>query len=222
MTGARVTLVTVGSVGGRAGWSSLVPSKAWLVTADTLGSLHHVFPLGLRGIDDATVDPATVLSRIRSLVKERSRQQVEALDLMGVQQVSGLGVFVSPTEVSVQDSSGSEVARLQADAVIVAAGSVPTFPQGIWPDGERILAPRFADKICALPEDILVVGSGYTGSEFAYLFNRLGVRVTWIAGSRGVLPEFPAEAGRHLAQALTCRGGHPGVRPPAAGNRACR
>jgi pyruvate/2-oxoglutarate dehydrogenase complex dihydrolipoamide dehydrogenase (E3) component len=52
----------------------------------------------------------------------------------------------------------------------------------------------------------VVVGGGPTGSEFAHLFNRLGVQVTWLVSPRGVLPMFAPDAGRFLAEALFRRG----------------
>jgi dihydrolipoamide dehydrogenase len=70
------------------------------------------------------------------------------------------------------------------------------------PDGERVLAPRFAGRLEALPADIVVVGGGATGCEFAYLFGRLGVRVTWLVSPRGVLPMFAPVAGRFLTEAM--------------------
>jgi pyruvate/2-oxoglutarate dehydrogenase complex dihydrolipoamide dehydrogenase (E3) component len=98
------------------------------------------------------------------------------------------------------------VVRLQGEAVIVATGSVPFFPPNLRPDGKRILAPRFAGKLDPLPKSVVVIGAGATGCEFTYLFNRLGVEVTWIVDPYGVLPAFDPSAGQFLGEILEKRG----------------
>ncbi|HIP72301.1 MAG TPA: NAD(P)/FAD-dependent oxidoreductase, partial [Anaerolineae bacterium] len=74
------------------------------------------------------------------------------------------------------------------------------------PDGKRVIAPRFAKHLQAIPRSIVVVGGGATGSEFAYLFNRVGAAVTWIVDDQGVLPSFRPDVGRSLAEALVKQG----------------
>ena len=95
---------------------------------------------------------------------------------------------------------------LDADAIILAPGSVPVFPEGMRPDGRRVLAPRFAPKLDKLPASTIVVGAGATGTEFVYLFNRLGVDVTWVVDPFGVLPPFDRDAAATLAGVLERRG----------------
>jgi dihydrolipoamide dehydrogenase len=57
-----------------------------------------------------------------------------------------------------------------------------------------------------LPESILVIGAGATGTEFAYLFNRLGLQVTWIIDQYGILPNFDPIAGQTIGKILHGRG----------------
>jgi dihydrolipoamide dehydrogenase len=69
-----------------------------------------------------------------------------------------------------------------------------------------VLAPRFAGKLDPLPKSVVVIGAGATGSEFTYLFNRLGVDVTWIIDPYGILPAFAPSAGQFLGEILERRG----------------
>jgi dihydrolipoamide dehydrogenase len=41
---------------------------------------------------------------------------------------------------------------IQVDPIIVTTGSVPFFPSKLKPDGQRVLAPRFASKLNPLPK----------------------------------------------------------------------
>ena len=119
--------------------------------------------------------------------------------------LQGRAAFADPTSVRVEGGDG-DGRRLEADKIIVAVGSIPIFPEGMKPNGKQILAPRFASHLAPLPESVVVIGAGATGCEFAYLFNRMGVDVTWIVDQFGVLPGFVPEAGALLKDALVARG----------------
>lgn len=204
MAGASVSLISDSPVGGRAGWHSLLPSKVWLSVADTLGLLPSASTAGL-ALAPPVVEPAAILKHIQSVAQQWHANQAEMLDSLGVTVVQGLAVFEDALTVQVQNQAGPAT-RHHAEAVIVASGSVPFFPPALKPDGDRILAPRFASHLKTLPKTAVVIGAGPTGSEFVYLFNRLGVAVTWIIDQYGVLPGFAPAAGQALADALQARG----------------
>ena len=206
LAGAQVTLIGEGPVGGRAGWHSLLPSKVWLSAADALALVNEASELGLSTGGAPSPEPERILARIKAVKQAWNERQEAGLRDLGVEMVRGVATLDSATEITVRDGDGNPVVRLEGDAIIIATGSVPIFPEGMRPDGKRVLAPRFASHLEALPDDIIVIGGGATGSEFAYLFNRLGVQVTWVVDQYGVLPDFVPEAGEFLAEALGRRG----------------
>ena len=203
--GAKVTIVTDAPLGGRAGWHSLLPSKVWLNAADTLGAVQHAGALGVQIDGTVRPNPAAVLARINAVAQSWNGQQAAELAALGVETVTGTARFVDSTTVEVT-SSQADGRQLTAAAFIVAAGSVPVFPPNMKPDGKRILAPRFAGKLATLPQRVVVIGAGATGTEFVYLFNRLGVAVTWVIDRFGVLPPFAPEAGKFMVDVMRARG----------------
>lgn len=213
--GASVTLVSEGSIGGRAGWDSLIPSKVWIGAADLVGELHEAGARGLPGLAAPRLEPAAILARIRETARAWGDQEARRLADLGVSLVSGVASFGGPGRLSIQGGEGQPPQRLDADAVIIATGSVPRFPPTMRPDGKRVLAPRFMSALERLPPDLVVVGGGATGSEFASLFSRLGVGVTWLVAEPGVLPMLAPTAGKELAAALAARGVAVRVGPPA-------
>ncbi len=204
--GAQVTLVSEGPLGGRASWDSLIPSKIWLDAADGLGEVTGMAARGLGDLPLAQVQPDLVLARIRRVAEGWSSVAQSRLAALGVSVRNGVASLSGPGRLSLAEGEGQAPTLIEADDVILASGSVPRFPPGLRPDGKRVLAPRFAGSLRSLPPDIVVVGGGATGSEFASLFARLGVRVTWLVGPRGVLPELAPAAGHDLTQALAAHG----------------
>ncbi|MEZ4718658.1 MAG: hypothetical protein R2851_21565 [Caldilineaceae bacterium] len=81
-----------------------------------------------------------------------------------------------------------ETQALDADAIILAPGSVPVFPEGMRPDVGAQLALRLRLKPTSCPRVNCRRRRRQTGTEFVYLFNRLGVDVTWVVDPFGVLP----------------------------------
>ena len=219
--GARVLLVSDEPAGGRANWHSLGPSKVWLAAVELYEQAVGAIALGL-AVEAAPPEVPVVLARIRELAGRWSARQAEALSLAGVEWVDGFGTLVGPGRVRVRDRAGVSAGELKADAVILATGSVPLFADGLRPDGDRILAPRFAGRLEEIPSDIVVIGGGATGAEFVYLFDSLGSEVTWLLDERGVLPDFPNEASALLVEALDRRGVRRVAGPAARVERAGR
>lgn len=203
--GAEVTVVSTTPVGGRAGWASLLPSKVWLTAADSLGLAAVANLLGLTG-DRMQPSPGNIVARIKKVKAAWNGHIAQDLADLGVRVVQGTAVFQSPTTVLVKKGEDDAGETMSADAFIVATGSVPIFPPTMKPNGTTIIAPRFASALDELPPSIAVIGAGATGSEFVYLFNRMGVKTTWIVDQFGVLPDFDLEAGQFLAETLAKRG----------------
>ena len=202
--GAAVTLISNSPIGGRAGWHSLLPSKVWLAAADALGLMQEAATMGV-STKTAVPAPETILKRIQDVATQWNTAQLEQLKQLGVQVKMGTGSFVNKNEVAITSNDGGEE-KIGGDAIIVASGSVPIFPAQMKPDGQKVIAPRFAKALQPLPRSIAVVGGGVTGAEFAYLFNRMGVVVKWIVDQDGVLPSFVPAVGQALAAALVAQG----------------
>ncbi len=201
--GAVVTLVEREHVGGRATWHSLLPSKVWLTAADRLGARARDARLGLAPAAD-TVDFETLTEHIATLSATRGEQYSRALAAANVQTVQGAAAFVDAHRVRVSGPDGDTT--LDADAVIIATGSGPRFLPQVKPDGKRIIAPRLMGHLTALPRSLVMLGAGVTGAEFAYLFNRLGVDVTWVTDLPEILPLSDADIKGHLQDTLAARG----------------
>jgi NAD(P)H dehydrogenase (quinone) len=78
--------------------------------------------------------------------------------------------------------------------VLIATGAFPRVLPGAVPDGERILTCRQIYDLDGLPEELIVVGSGVTGAEFASAYQALGTQVTLVSSRERVLPHEDKDA----------------------------
>ena len=201
--GATVTLVERDHIGGRANWHSLLPSKVWLSAADRIGARDHDARLGLSPAG-TEIDYTTLTAHIHQLSQTMAAHDEQALDAAGVRVIKGAASFESAHRVHIEQPDGAHT--LDADAVIIATGSGPFFLPQIKPDGKRIIAPRLMGRLTTLPRSMAVIGAGVTGAEFAYLFNRLGLSVTWITDLPEILPRTDADIKAPLENTLIARG----------------
>jgi dihydrolipoamide dehydrogenase len=198
--GAEVTLISEGEIGGRATWDSLVPSKVLLAAADTILEARHAPYRGVP-VTVADVQVSDLMERIRQRTHEWGTAQKASLEKAGVRVVYGVASFIDAHTVRVQTPQGDE-RQIRFDVALIATGSVPIFPPSMKPDGKRILAPRFMSSLASLPERLIMVGGGVTGSEFAYLFRMLGSEVTVVTDMPRLLPRADEEVSQALEHAF--------------------
>ena len=210
--GAEVTVVDTDGVGGSAVLTDCVPSKTLIATAEVMSELADASELGVVFHDaegDAAtgirVDLATVNARVKRLATDQSSDIERRLTRDGVTVLRGRGRLAGPDRVVAELADGSE-RELGADAVLVATGAAPRTLPTAQPDGERILTWEQVYDLTEVPSELIVVGSGVTGAEFASAYLNLGIPVTLVSSRDRVLPGEDADAAQVLQDVLTRRG----------------
>src|SRR5688500_14420732 len=151
------------------------------------------------------VDLAKVNARVMRLASEQSADIARRLEREGVRVVRGRGRLDGPnTVVAEATDGGSET--LAADAVLIATGAAPRTIPSAMPDGERILTWEQVYDLTEEPSELIVVGSGVTGAEFASAYLALGIPVTLVSSRDRVLPGEDADASAVLEDVSTRRG----------------
>lgn len=104
---------------------------------------------------------------------------------------------------TVEVTLDGETRQLQArNGIILAMGSKPT-PIGPFPaDGEKILNSDHILDLSELPKSLAVLGAGAVGTEFASIFQRLGVQTTLIEMLPRVLPIEDEDVSAELTKVL--------------------
>jgi dihydrolipoamide dehydrogenase len=211
--GAEVTLVERDGVGGACVLTDCVPSKTLIATSASVTAFRDAPRLGLyTGDGDVVVDVIAVNDRIKKLAYQQSDDIRARLLREGVTLIAGSARFSSyqPSRAHRLEVVGSEARSaevLEADVVLLGTGATPRILPAAQPDGERILSWRDVYDLTALPERLVVVGSGVTGAEFASGYSELGVPVTLVSSRDRVLPSEDPDAAEVLEQVFTSRGG---------------
>jgi len=97
---------------------------------------------------------------------------------------------------------GEEKEIIASNAIILAPGSKSRGLPSIFPDGDKIITSDDALRTKRMPSEIVIVGGGYIGVEFATIFNALGSTVTIVEILDTILPGLEGELVRNLRRVL--------------------
>ncbi len=187
--GAKVTIVERAGLGGSAVLTDVVPSKTLIATADLMTRVSEADELGVKFDDSASkphADLKHINDRVLNLARGQSNDIRAGLERLGVEIVIGSGKLLDNNTIEVLTLEGTRT--IDADAILLAVGAHPRELPTAKPDGERILNWAQIYNLDELPEELIVVGSGVTGAEFASAYNGLGSKVTLISSRDQVLP----------------------------------
>jgi dihydrolipoamide dehydrogenase len=225
--GARATVVDSDGLGGACVLTDCVPSKTLIATSETMGLLRGSASLGIEipGADGAGngkagtwpaepggrgwIDAPRLYRRVKALAQAQSADVAARLAAEGVEVVTGRGRLTRRTRPARLAGAHAVVVgdrEIGADVVLIATGGLPRVMPKAKPDGERILTWRHLYDLDELPAELVVVGSGVTGAEFASAYQALGSQVTLISSRERVLPQEDADAAVVIEDVFKRRG----------------
>ncbi len=220
--GAEVTVVDCDGLGGASVLTDCVPSKTLIATAEVMTTFDSSYEeLGIVVADDTPplekaarvvgVDLGKVNRRVKRLALAQSHDIAAAVTRAGARVMRGRGRLEGPqtaegTRTVVVEAVDGTSQRLTADAVLVATGARPRELADAPADGERILNWKQVYDLDELPRELIVVGSGVTGAEFAGAYQALGSHVTLVSSRDRVLPGEDPDAAAVLEDVFRRRG----------------
>ena len=220
--GADVVLIERDAPGGSAVLTDCVPSKALIAVSDVLTLAGESGGLGvtfegepaLPGVLGA--DLQVVNDRIRRLAEQQSLDIATRLEREGVTVLQGIA-HLADGKVVVSTEQATE--QVETENILIATGARPRLLPDVTPDGERILTWEQLYRLPALPERLIVVGSGVTGAEFASGYRALGSEVILVSSRDRVLPSEDADAAEVIEAVFLRRGVEVQARSRAAAVR---
>jgi NAD(P) transhydrogenase len=136
----------------------------------------------------------TVVTREMSVIREQLRRN-------GVHMIDGMARFTGPHTLEVEGSQGGQL--VEADHILIACGTRAIHPSEL-PFGDGMVDPDQIGLVGRIPRDLIVVGAGVIGLEYASMATALGVKVTVIDQRPAMLDfvdhEIVEALGYHMRQ----------------------
>src|SRR6185436_11570690 len=184
--GMRAALVEREHLGGICLNWGCIPTKALLRASEINHLLHHLdeFWFAAR---DISYDPKKVVARSRAVAKQLSNGVAYLLKKNKVTVFDGEAKLAGKAKLAVA-KDGKPVADIAAKHIVLATGARARSLPGLEPDGKLVWTYKEAMVPEAIPESLLVVGSGAIGIEFASFYRDMGAKVTVVEVLDRVLP----------------------------------
>jgi len=178
-----------------------IPSKALLHAAKVMEEAEAAAEIGIR-----FARPEVDLEKLVAWKDGVVGKLTGGLDGLSkrrkVSVVHGVARFVSSHRVLVTSEEGEKL--ISFDQCIIAAGSEPMRLPGT-PDDPRVMDSTGALKLEELPERMLVIGGGIIGLEMATVYAALGVKITVVELTDGLMPGCDPDLVKPLAKRLEAR-----------------
>jgi dihydrolipoamide dehydrogenase len=178
-----------------------IPSKALLHAAKVI---EDASDMGGAGIVFAP--PQIDLERLRAWKNRVVTRLTNGLSLLAKQRkvtvMQGEGKFTGPFTIEVQGAGDRR--RIDFKQCIIAAGSESARLPGM-PDDPRVIDSTGALELPPDCKRLLVIGGGIIGLEMACVYDALGVRVTVVELSDGLMPGTDRDLVRPLQKRIEKR-----------------
>ncbi|MGD8628496.1 MAG: dihydrolipoyl dehydrogenase [bacterium] len=201
--GKSVGIVEAGLVGGTCLNVGCIPTKGLLESTKALKTIEKAPGLGI-DTAGAQARPEAMVERSDSVVAVLRKGVEDLLARGGIEILKGTAKLLEPGLVRVASEAGK--AECEARSIILATGSRWIDLPGIEIDGDRIITSDHALRLVGAGEDLVIVGAGAVGCEFAEVYSALGSKITIVEMLDQIVPGEDTELARRLEAALKRKG----------------
>lgn len=198
--GFKTAVIEKESLGGICLNWGCIPTKALLKSAQVFEYLNHAKDYGISA-DNIKADFGAVVKRSRDVAEGMSKGVQFLMKKNKIDVIMGTAKVKPGKKVDVTAADG-KLTTYTASHIIIATGArsrqLPNLPQ----DGKKIIGYREAMTLPKQPKQMVVVGSGAIGVEFAYFYATMGTKVTIVEFMPNIVPVEDEDVSKQLEKSF--------------------
>jgi dihydrolipoamide dehydrogenase len=194
--GKSVLLIEREHLGGVCMNYGCIPTKTLLHSAKIFYQSHHSEQIGVFG-SSTRYDLEKAMAWKENVVLNLRKGIEFLMKRHHVTVVNGHAKLVDQHTVQVDNQT------YRGRYIIIATGSSPTIPSIPGIDHSSVLTSKEILEMDTLPKNVVIIGGGSIGIEFASYFHMLNVPVTVIEMMDEILPNFDLDVGSLLRKVLS-------------------
>ena len=183
--GKKTVIIDEDNLGGVCLNWGCIPTKALLKNAEILHYVKNSKKFGIN-ITEYDVDFGKTIKRSRDVSQRLSKGIEFLIKKNKITHINGRGVLKSVGEIEV--TNGQKKESIKADSIIIATGARPRIFSGMEPDGKQVITSKEAMILKEPPKEMVIIGAGAIGAEFAYFYNEYGTQIHLIEMMTNILP----------------------------------
>lgn len=192
--GADVLLIEKDELGGTCLNHGCIPTKTIL---SDVKLYHHLKESDIIKADNIRIDMNKLIERKNRVIKTLNAGVKFLIKDNGISFINGKASFIDRKTIEVDSMGGKQ--RFEGSKIIIATGSVSASIPNVKVDGKEVLTSTEILNLSSVPKDIIIIGGGVIGVEFACIFNGLGSKVKIIE----MLPEIISQEDHEVIHGLT-------------------
>lgn len=201
--GFNTAIVEKESLGGVCLNWGCIPTKALLKSAEVYNYLKKSEDYGISA-ENVSSDFVKVIERSRSVANSMSKGVNFLMKKNKINVINGHATINSDKTITIEDKKGSHI--ISGSHVIIATGARAREINSLVLNGKNIIGYREAMTLEKQPKDLIIVGSGAIGVEFAYFYNSLGTNVTLVEYLPKIAPLEDDDISKELQKILKKQG----------------
>jgi dihydrolipoamide dehydrogenase len=169
-----------------------IPSKALLHVAAVMDEVKHFADMGVT-FGEPSIDRSKLLARKNKVVSKLTGGLSAMAKMRKVTTVRGVGEFVDPYHVKVQETSGDgrdttgKAQTIKFRHCVIAAGSQAVHLPFMPKDDPRVVDSTGALELGVEPKRMLILGGGIIGLEMGSVYSSLGARLDVVEMMDGLM-----------------------------------
>ena len=202
--GLKTAIVEKESLGGVCLNWGCIPTKALLKSAQVFEYIKHSADYGIK-VENFDKNFDDVVNRSRNVAKTMSKGVNFLMKKNKIKVFEGFGKLSENKSISITKEDGSKN-KIHGDKIIIATGARSRELPNLKQDGKNIIGYREAMTLEKQPKEIVIVGSGAIGIEFAFFYNSMGTKVTVVEYMNRIVPVEDNEISKELEKSLKKKG----------------
>ena len=203
--GMKVAIVERESLGGICLNWGCIPTKALLKSASVFEYITHAKDYGIT-VGEFSPDFTAMIKRSRKIADDMSKGVNFLMKKNKITVITGNAVLLADKSVEVTATDGQKTAYKVPNVIIATGGRAKELPN-IKIDGEKVIEYRKGMTLEQQPKNMVVVGGGAIGVEFAYFYHSIGTKVTVVEFlEQGLVPREDEDISKELIKIFKRKG----------------
>jgi dihydrolipoamide dehydrogenase len=204
--GLKTVIIEKDNLGGICLNWGCIPTKSLLKNAEIYDLMkYHSSEFGIK-VQGLEFDFSKIIKRSRDISDQIVKNIEFLIKKNKIDRIKGFGKLASASKIDIINPEGKSIDSVTAENIIIATGARPKNIPSIPVDHKMIITSTEAMNLPEQPKELIVVGAGAIGVEFAYFYSVLGTKVTLIEMLDSILPVEDKEVSLTLEKSFKKRG----------------
>ena len=198
--GLDVAVIEKDNYGGVCTNWGCIPTKALLHSSKIFSDIQEAPKLGIN-VDGISFDITKMHTRKNKIVQRMQKGVKYLLENYNIECFRGQGKYIDKNIIEIQNETGKQ--RIKVDKSIIATGSSPKdFELSSLQSNNVFNSKEVLQMEDHCPEEIIIIGGGTIGVEFATIYNNLGSEVTILEKEGRIIPTADKDISQSLKRSL--------------------